>query len=116
MSSVYLLYILADNLCQVFLNLLRYKLRGGDYGIFEGAGANAVPGTGHTGYNMPQQPLDGFSASYQVVYDHIRSHDLVALLPAVVVGYHSHGSVADFRLTCQLCLRQAGHKDNVGSP
>ena len=59
----WLLQILADDWCQVFLHLLRYKLRGGDYGILEGAGANAIPRLRHTCYGMPQQPLDGFSAS-----------------------------------------------------
>src|SRR5208282_4933727 len=41
---------------------------------------------------------------------------VVALVPAVVIGHHGHGRVANLRLTRQLGLLQVRHADHVRAP
>ena len=48
--------------------------------------------------------------------DHLDRHRVMAGMPAIVIGDHRHGRVADLGLAGELGLRHVGHADHVAAP
>src|SRR6185437_1618267 len=83
---------------------------------FEGGGAGAVPLARQRGDGRADDLAGVGGVLVEDGDDLIHGHIVVTFAPAVVVGNHGDGGVADFRFAGELGFLKVGHADNVGSP
>src|SRR6185312_3345473 len=108
--------ILADEEVELAAGFRRDGFGIGEHGKFEGRGAAAVSLARQRGDGRADDLAGVGGVLVEDGDDLLNRHVVVTFAPAVVVGDHGDGGVADFRFAGELGFLKVGHADNVGSP
>ena len=105
--------------CSFILHFRIARFGSSDERVLQSAAAAAITGFGistQARHDMFHQTLGLVRVLQQHLDDLLNGHVVVIRVPAVIVGDHGHGGVAQLGLARELGFGHVGHADHVAAP